>query len=238
MEIKYEQKEITTTELVRHYIANDGKEFPTMWEAWEHERELVFEALGAIEYSEEAENYPTFDGGDHNENSNYYWYRPKNMDEVNLLKEYYPHLYLTEACVGEWLCIEMDEENNAWLTFLKDSISYARRLLSKLGYVMSVSEASTIAQDENDDGLDQQSKIVLDQLNARQQDNLYRHLWKQNVRNDIVSYAASIGVSLSDSEIEAAANRYVNGDYDCSMNYWDNIDSLIKKVTTSKEAVS
>lgn len=234
MEIKYEKKEITTTELVRHYIANDGQEFPTMWEALEHERTLLFEAIKNIEYNEEAENYPTFDGGDHNENSNYYWYRPKNMDEVNLLKKYYPHLYLTEHSVGEWLCIEMDDENNAWFTFLKDSISYARSLLSKLGYVMSVQKAST----ENDDEIDQQTRIVLDQLNARQQDKLYRYLWKQNVRNDIVSYAASIGVTLSDSDIESAANRYVNGDYDCSMNYWDNIDSLIKKVTTSKEAVS
>jgi len=59
-------------------------------------------------------------------------------------------------------------------------------------------------------------------------DAIYRNVWKEHVMEDIEAHAEDIDVELSNDEIEVLAERYVyEGDYDCNLDYWQNIENLI-----------
>lgn len=47
---------------------------------------------------------------------------------------------------------------------------------------------------------------------------------------DNISHAESIGIELDDGAVDMIVDRYVEqGDYDCNLNYWANIENLIKE---------
>lgn len=61
-------------------------------------------------------------------------------------------------------------------------------------------------------------------------DYIYRRLWANHVKEDIISRIKDIFTFLkyNDSDIEECARRYVfDGDYDCNCTYWSNIDAII-----------
>ena len=59
-------------------------------------------------------------------------------------------------------------------------------------------------------------------------DKIYREVWKEHVMEDIRSHAEDMEVELSNDDIEDIAERYVyNGDYECNLSYWQNIENLI-----------
>lgn len=67
---------------------------------------------------------------------------------------------------------------------------------------------------------------ILNSLSALEKDELYRALWLEYVKEDIRNYDES----LDESMVEVVASRYVyDGDYDCNLSYWDNIENLIKE---------
>lgn len=59
-------------------------------------------------------------------------------------------------------------------------------------------------------------------------DKIYREVWKEHVMEDIRSHAEDMEVELSNDDIDDIAERYVyNGDYECNLSYWQNIENLI-----------
>ena len=77
-------------------------------------------------------------------------------------------------------------------------------------------------------------QAVIDNLTDTEKDRLYRHLWHDYVKEDIIAHAENMDVELTDNEIQTAAERYVyEGKYDCNLNYWDNIENLINEVRTA-----
>lgn len=69
---------------------------------------------------------------------------------------------------------------------------------------------------------------MIDSLDFTQRDAIYRHLWSKYVEEDVRARAEERGIELSEDEIELVVDKYVhNGDYDCNLPYWDNIDNLI-----------
>ena len=63
-------------------------------------------------------------------------------------------------------------------------------------------------------------------------DALYRLLWSGHVKEDIVSFAEDheIPENLLYAVLDTVADRYVyEGDYDCNLSYWSNIDNLLKE---------
>ena len=73
-------------------------------------------------------------------------------------------------------------------------------------------------------------KSQIDALSPEEEDKVYRYLWSNHVRNDVVAHAEFLGVVLSDEEIDIITERYVyDGDYDCNLSYWDNIENLINE---------
>lgn len=62
-------------------------------------------------------------------------------------------------------------------------------------------------------------------------DQLYRKLWMPYVTEDVKSHAEnSMDAELTDEDAEYIANSYIfDGEYDCNIPYWDNIENLIVK---------
>lgn len=80
-------------------------------------------------------------------------------------------------------------------------------------------------------------KAKIDALTPVEQDEVYRYLWFQHVKEDVETYSENIdlkelGIKFDDEEITTVAEKYVyDGEYDCNLSYWDNIENLIYEVT-------
>ena len=84
-------------------------------------------------------------------------------------------------------------------------------------------------------------EAFLASLTADEQDKVYRYLWKERVVEDarsvIEEYIFYSLLSKEDVEriADEAADRYVyNGDYDCTLSYWDNIGNLVRDAISEK----
>lgn len=74
-------------------------------------------------------------------------------------------------------------------------------------------------------------------LTTEEKDAVYRRLWADHVRYDVEQYLHEMdedfsGYGADDFKnlIDAVTDRYVyEGDYDCDMCYWSNLESIIKE---------
>lgn len=72
----------------------------------------------------------------------------------------------------------------------------------------------------------------INSLSRQDKDTIYRMLWFDYVKEDIMSRAKERGIAFDEDVINAAADSYVyDGCYDCNLTYWENIDSLINAQT-------
>lgn len=85
--------------------------------------------------------------------------------------------------------------------------------------------------------LDTFTPIDLEQLakhlDYKTSDNLYRILWMSYVKEDVRHLLNQLEIDISDDDwegfIEVCASRYVyNGDYDCTLSYWNNLENIIR----------
>ena len=68
-------------------------------------------------------------------------------------------------------------------------------------------------------------------LSSAEQDELYRMLWAERVKEDVIGFCEDSEYSLDDGQIEVVVERYVyEGDYDCNLDYWTNIENLVREV--------
>lgn len=71
---------------------------------------------------------------------------------------------------------------------------------------------------------------LLASLSPKEKDVLYRKLWFEHVLEDVQSFAETEDLEITDEIAKQVADRYVyNGDYDCNLSYWDNINNLVKE---------
>lgn len=72
-------------------------------------------------------------------------------------------------------------------------------------------------------------KDLVKSLNPTEKDDLYRELWSEYVREDIISFIDDdLMAKLEHDDINEMVRRYVyDGEYDCNLSYWDNIQNLI-----------
>ena len=96
-------------------------------------------------------------------------------------------------------------------------------------YVWQIIEATVPAAQS------EELNAYVDSCGSCERDQLYRHLWMKHVVEDITSHLEDIDAELTDEEIEAAAKRYVyDGDYDCNLDYWANIENVIYRVIEAR----
>ena len=79
-------------------------------------------------------------------------------------------------------------------------------------------------------------KNFVDSLDWEARDAIYRHIWSEHVREDVETHLENMDETLSDDEIRTVAERYVyDGEYDCNLNYWTNIENLINEVIRDRK---
>lgn len=83
--------------------------------------------------------------------------------------------------------------------------------------------------------MDNKTLEFLNSLDAKEKDELYRHLWQNYVIEDIKAYVETLDVSTSQEMIEIAAELFVSGGYDCNLSYWENIECVIEKAALITE---
>lgn len=72
----------------------------------------------------------------------------------------------------------------------------------------------------------------IDSMSYEDRDDVYRYLWAKSVREDVEGHAADIGIELTPDDIDTIVERYVyDGDYDCNLDYWTNLENLMFEVT-------
>ncbi|MBO5435958.1 hypothetical protein J6A31_09200 [bacterium] len=88
--------------------------------------------------------------------------------------------------------------------------------------------ANNITINSNDSAETIAEKI--ETLDSITKDAIYRRLWLPHVIEDITSHLETRGEleDFDENDIIVMAKQYVyDGDYDCELGYWDNIDNLI-----------
>lgn len=63
--------------------------------------------------------------------------------------------------------------------------------------------------------------------NPEVKDLVYRMIWAEHVARDIMERADELDEKIDLFEAQEAASRYVDGEYDCNLDYWANIDNLL-----------
>ena len=78
-------------------------------------------------------------------------------------------------------------------------------------------------------------KAQIDAMPYQDQDDIYRYLWHQHVMEDVEAHSTDMDVTLTQDEIDLAAEYYVyDGAYDCNFDYWSNIEGVINRVLADR----
>lgn len=145
----------TITRNVMKFIAVDGKVFPSEPDCRAYERKLRFKELGkrieTIEQCVELKDCFPLDGCEYLEDHDYYWYRPKTLDEIQVLREYYEIVDdIADWEPGEWICVEVSFDD-AYAAPISNSLSHIHRFLEALGYEVSITKKGVRNSKENED---------------------------------------------------------------------------------------
>lgn len=135
-------KEIREVE-VQTYVADDGTEFKHLNDCYQHEDNLKKQELEAclkgIEENLAAEGFTPLDGCEYYEYNNYRWFKPKNIEEVEALNNYFNIVYgrIDKDDINEWVCIE-ESDYDVYIAHLRDSVEQIQKFLSLFGYKVTI----------------------------------------------------------------------------------------------------
>ena len=72
---------------------------------------------------------------------------------------------------------------------------------------------------------------ILDKLKSNEKDELYRALWFEHVKKDVIVFASSNHININAQLADAVARNLVfQSGYDFNKSYWDNIKSQLCKI--------
>ena len=75
-------------------------------------------------------------------------------------------------------------------------------------------------------------KEKIDNMSSYEQDQIYRYLWAQHIREDVESLCEEEEIELNDGDIDLIVEKYVyEGKYDCNLSYWTNLENLIDEIS-------
>lgn len=70
---------------------------------------------------------------------------------------------------------------------------------------------------------------ALSRYDAETRDAMYRHVWHLHVMDDVRSHARDMGLAINEDLVGFAAEIYVyEGEYDCNLDYWSNIENAVR----------
>lgn len=142
--MRTETKNKLVKKVVTVYVSEDGKEFNSESECIMYEERIRRSCLETIHECKEADNFPPFDGCENMECNSYRWFRPENKEQVSMLNYCIEQKdKIGDSCIGKWVCIEFDYRGTPyWSSTLECCIEYAKDLLGKLGYNITVTPRS------------------------------------------------------------------------------------------------
>ena len=71
---------------------------------------------------------------------------------------------------------------------------------------------------------------ILDKLKSNEKDELYRALWFEHIKKDVIVFASSNHININAQLADAVAKNLVfQSEYDFGKSYWDNIKSQLCK---------
>lgn len=88
-------------------------------------------------------------------------------------------------------------------------------------------EDSIAVQQEMVSIVRQAGNDIVDVLSPSQLEYIYRMVRVRYTIEDIEARLEDLHLSMAQEDIEDAAERFANGNYDCNLDYWSNIDNLI-----------
>ena len=72
---------------------------------------------------------------------------------------------------------------------------------------------------------------ILDKLKPNEKDELYKTLWFDHVKKDVIVFASSNHININAQMADAVAKNLVfQSEYDFDQSYWDNIKSQLCKI--------
>lgn len=137
--MKIKEGEVIKVVTKKVYVAFDDTEFNTFNECVDYEKALSKKMLEVIEHCDALDGRAPFDGGENMECHDYTWYKPKNLEEIEMLREYLYAENLDANDIGKWICIE-ESEDYTWVHPIDDAIAYVAEILDKLGYILRIEE--------------------------------------------------------------------------------------------------
>lgn len=136
--MKIEKRKIMVPKDVIVYIASDGTEFETDTACLNYEQRLKEASnLSVIEQCDALEGYPPPAGGDYNESHTFKWYRPKTVEEMDILRSIYTDHSFSDKNIGKWHCIEENGDFDSWVTEEDSITEYIIQVYEKLGYTVN-----------------------------------------------------------------------------------------------------
>ena len=135
-------KEINVETKRTVYVAFDGKEFDEKYKCEDYENGFKIEkCCSTIEFLE-GKNRSYYggivppDGEYHNTDNKFYWFRPKNIEEINLLNETFgqgEELFF-ESDIHNWVCVESAYDDDFWCSRFDWCVEYVERFFKTFGY--------------------------------------------------------------------------------------------------------
>lgn len=142
--MKIEEREIMKPTRSTCYIAYDGKQFDNYNDCERYEACAVESYIQRLYTVRSTGGMIPCDGyGYHPADDEYIWIYVRNHEDIMTMRsilEIYPSIdKVGDMDIGQWLCMEIDYENNIYINPLKNSIEYIREFLKFLGYDIAIS---------------------------------------------------------------------------------------------------
>ena len=129
---------VTEPKSIVKFLAEDGREFAKERECFEYEFAIKRKRVDAqVETKAELDDLPPFDGGENYESHEYKWYKPKTKNDLELLRSAYGNKF-DDCYIGQWVCVEICDDGECWTMPLSNCIDYVNRILSCMGYEISI----------------------------------------------------------------------------------------------------
>lgn len=153
MNIIERNEDVVVRKTVRKAIACDGTEFDSEKACINYENHLKRkEKLATIEHNSLLDNMPPMDSdwNDYSENSKFYWYRPKNIEEIKLLNEVCETSF-DESNIRDWICIEEFGGRYYGAGSLIQCLKSMEAFISLFGYTANISLSPSTNSDTDND---------------------------------------------------------------------------------------
>lgn len=120
------------------FIAFDGKEFLKEDECRNYEFAIKLKRVEEqVETAVKLDDHAPFNGGENYESHSYRWYKPKSIEELELLRDAYGDKF-NDSDIGQWVCVETCDHDECWVVPVSDCIAYVNAVLGPMGYEMTI----------------------------------------------------------------------------------------------------